>query len=274
MEPFIIVDQPNMPTVLKLRAWEQFNHLSAGFTTRIGGVSEGVFDSLNCGLHVADAQAAVIRNRELIAEAATFTLDDWVSAEQVHGGLVSEIKLSDRGRGSRDLESAIKQADAMITQEPGIMLSAFYADCVPILLFDPEHDAIGVVHAGWKGTVKKIIVNTISAMQKAYNTNPALLLAGIAPSIGPCCYLVDEPVIEQVELSSPNTDAYKETKPGQYALDLKQLNRHFMIEAGVLPTNIECTTWCTGCHPDLFYSHRMENGQTGRMAAWVGIKRR
>lgn len=274
MEPFIINEPLYEPVLMNLKPWEPFSSITAGFSTRLGGVSEGVFHSLNCGLHVNDHKDSVIANRTRLTEAVGFHLEDWVSAEQVHGGKVATVALQDRGRGSKDMSDAIADADALITQEPGVLLAAFFADCVPLLFYDPEHEAVGLAHAGWKGTVHNIAKNTIEAMRRQFNTDPRRLHAAIAPSIGPCCYEVDEPVIQQIRKVTADEASYEYTGQEKFRLDLKQLNRHLMIEAGVLPIHIECSSWCTGCHTELFYSYRKENGQTGRMAAWVGIRRR
>ncbi|MEX2415820.1 MAG: peptidoglycan editing factor PgeF [Paenibacillaceae bacterium] len=266
MEAFVNLKQKD--SSFRLEAWmDKFDGLSVGFTSRLGGVSQHPMKSLNCALHVGDRIEDVIANRQLVAEGAGFTFDAWTCAEQVHGNAIKKVTLRDKGAGKHTRDQAIQDTDALISNESGVMLAAFFADCVPLYFIDPVHHAIGLAHAGWKGTALHIAERTIEAMQREFGSQPEHLLTAIGPSIGVCCYEVNDQVIEQLDCEPP-----AKQENGRYMLDLKETNRQFMIRAGILPINIEISEWCTSCNTDLFYSHRAENGQTGRMTAWIGWK--
>lgn len=277
MEPFVKEYgemRPHLP-VLFLDAWRSFSpSIRAGFSTRNGGVSGGRFASMNCGLHVGDDQSDVVTNRTRLAQAAGFDFDAWTNAEQVHGHRVVQVTAAMRGKGRAALEDSIPGADALVTDVPGVMLAAFFADCVPLYFYDPQHDAVGLAHAGWKGTVLGIAETTVREMQRLYGSNPAQLRAAIGPSIGACCYEVSSLVADHVREIDGGAASLHPKNESKYWLDLKQLNRHIMIKAGIVPSHIELSMLCTGCRTDLFFSHRLEAGKTGRMAAWIGIMRR
>lgn len=283
MEAFKHKQSAKGPSLFLLSKWgARHERLTAGFTGRDGGVSEAPWFSLNMGLHVGDLDEAVIANRRLLTDAVGWPFESWTCAEQVHGNRVYQVTEAEKGRGRATLNDVLKDCDAIMTDVPGVLLASFYADCVPLYFFDPEHDAIALAHAGWKGTVQQIATETIQAMVNAYGTNPQALLAAIGPSISACCYEVDGPVINQVEqllesLGLKGEEAETMLKPAgidKANLDLKEINRQIMIKAGILPIRIELTEWCTGCRRDLFFSHRKEGGMTGRMASWIGIRER
>ncbi|MGO4697415.1 peptidoglycan editing factor PgeF [Paenibacillus sp. 2TAB26] len=283
MEAFKHNQSAKGPSLFLLSEWEShYDRLNAGFTGRQGGASEGHFSSLNMGLHVKDQDAAVISNRRLLTDAIGWPFEAWTCAEQVHGNQVWQVTEADKGKGRNSLDDVLKDCDAIMTNVPGVLLTSFYADCVPLYFYDPEHDAVALAHAGWKGTVQQIAIETVRAMEQAYGTDPKALVAAIGPSIGGCCYEVDGPVIEQVQalltdLSLTPEEAesmLKQSEDGKANLDLKEINRQIMIKAGILPIRIELTEWCTGCRRDLFFSHRKEGGLTGRMASWIGIRER
>lgn len=283
MEPFQHSEAGDGPSLFMLRSWMDAAGLTAGITGREGGVSSEPWTSLNCGLHVGDSPEAVIRNRKRITGALGWPFEAWTSGEQVHSDAVFRVELVDRGRGRADRDSAIPDTDAIMTNVPDILLTSFYADCVPLFFHDPEHGAVALAHAGWKGTVLEIGRKTVEHMAAAYGTDPTRLRGAIGPSIGSCCYEVDEPVIARLdplvqvlcETSGAKPSAMMEPAgPGKAMLNLKEINRQIMIKAGILPTNIELTTRCTGCRHDAFFSHRLEQGRTGRMASFIGIKSR
>jgi hypothetical protein len=230
---------------------------------------------------VSDNPADVIANRERLAQAIGVDTRAVTYAEQVHGNEVVTVSARDKGKGVYSRESAIQAKDGFITNEAGVFLHALFADCVPLYFFDPVRRAIGLAHAGWKGSVLQIARETVLAMRNAFGSNPFDLLAVIGPSIGGCCYEVDGNVLSRVQevLREIGSDAPEDSEDvfrlkgeGKYLLNLQQLNRHIMIKAGILPTNIEISTLCTSCRTDMFFSHRKEGGTTGRMAAWIGIK--
>jgi polyphenol oxidase len=239
--------------------------VTAGFTTRHAG---------NTALHVGDDAGAVVGRRRHIANRLGWDYTAWTCAEQIHGSSVHIVRKQDAGRGSLDRGSAIPDTDAMITDESDILLVQYFADCVPLYFVDSVTGALGLAHAGWKGTVVDIARETLRRMTESYGTNPADVKAAVGPSIGSCCYEVDETVIRHVRPIADTEGVLTPTSDDRARLDLKELNRHLMIKAGILPSSIEMSTWCTGCRTDLFFSHRKENGSTGRMMSWLGRKSR
>lgn len=282
MEPFELKQFAEGCNVLKLSGWEErYPLLTAGISSRHGGVSEVPYAGLNCGLHVGDAPDNVVRNRALLAEAAGNPFDSCTYAEQVHGKEVQVVTASLRGAGRLTREDALPSKDGFVTNVPGIVLHALFADCVPLYFYDPVKKAAGLAHAGWKGTVLQIGQTMVETMSAAYGTKPRDIIAAIGPSIGACCYEVDETVTAPVHklldrlgvsetITGQSIINYK--SDGKAMLSLQQLNRQIMIKAGILPSHIEISNLCTSCRTDLFFSHRQEEGQTGRMAAWIGLR--
>ena len=278
MEPFAYRGRDGEPGVYCLERWgTRFPFVTAGISSRVGGVSEPPYDSLNCALHVADDPDRGIANRKRLAASLGVPFESWTCAEQVHGCRVAVVTSADRGKGSVAREDAIPDTDGLITRQPGIWLTAFFADCVPLYFFDPVRRAVGLAHAGWKGTALKIAERTVESMRQSFGTDPADLLAAIGPSIGACCYEVDEPVIDRIratldDIGETDADAViRSTNDGKYRLNLQEMNRRIMIKAGILPIHIEVSTICTGCRRDRLFSHRKEGGTTGRMVAWIGM---
>jgi YfiH family protein len=286
VEPFKSSDSAKLPSLFLLSEWmERYEGLSAGFTSRLGGTSEAPWSSLNMGLHVGDDSAAVVRNREVLSQSLEWPFEAWTCAEQVHGCKVHIVTAQDRGKGRASRDTSVGDADALVTSEKNVLLTSFYADCVPLYFFDPERGVAALAHAGWKGTVLEIARLTVEAMQTNYGCETRHIKGAIGPSIGGCCYEVDEvvlgrviPLIRELELlQSDQADALrnlvKPTIGGKARINLKELNRQIMIKAGILPMHIELTEWCTGCSTELFFSHRMEGGVTGRMVSWIGMKK-
>lgn len=286
MEPFVHAKREDVakePSLFLLSEWMKVDErLTVGFTGRDGGVSGKPWTGLNIGLHVGDSHEAVIANRKRATEALGWPFEAWTCAEQVHGNRVAKVTMAERGKGKDRMEDAIAGCDAIMTDVPGVLLTSFYADCVPLYFYAPDAGAVALAHAGWRGTVGLIAEQTVAAMEEAYGVRPEQIMTAIGPSIGSCCYEVDGPVISEVKRVLSQLDVPVEVSKsclfmkgnGKASLNLKELNRQIMIKAGILPTRIELTTWCTGCRTDLFFSHRVEDGNTGRMASWIGIRER
>lgn len=273
MEPFVRRQEANGVETYRISDWEsRYPRLSVGFSTRIGGVSVDGCQSLNCALHVADDPQHVIENRRRLAAAAGFSFEAWTCGEQVHDHRVAVVSQDDRGRGRLDRSSAIPDTDALISQADDVMLVSFYADCVPLYFYDPVHQAVGLAHAGWKGTSQQIAARTVEAMVDAFASRPEQLLVAIGPAIGGCCYEVDSRVIDAMQMAGVH-EGWTANNDDKYMLDLKRVNKQILLKAGILPTNIEITDLCTSCHVETFFSHRRDGGKTGRMASWIGIKR-
>lgn len=251
---------------LYLPEWTVWD-VETGFSSRNGGVSTGAYASLNLGLHVGDSREDVLKNRELWLE---YFGTDWtqvVIGEQVHSNRVLWVENSDGGRGAASLETALPQVDGLLTQS-GLGLMAFFADCVPIFFYHPRIKAVGIAHAGWKGTVGKIALRMLEALAE-HGGHPEEARVALGPSIGVCCYEVDEPLAERFRSGFSETHFLTPTRPGHYRLDLWQANQIILKEAGVPESQISVAGLCTSCHEDSFFSHRRDGVPTGRMAGWI-----
>lgn len=224
--------------------------------TRQGGVSPAPFDSLNLSVSVADSRDNVYANRARAYGLYGRDTDSVVHAHLVHGADVARVTRADDGTWRPHF-------DGLITDEPGCALTMNYADCTPIFLYDPIRRAIGLGHAGWQGAVKDLPGALVRAMQAAFGSEPAELLAAVGPSIGPCCYEVGEPVVGQVRAQFDNANRLLQDNGGPRPhFDLPGANRQRLEAAGV--RQIEMSGLCTACRTDLFFSHRAEKGTTGR----------
>lgn len=255
-------DTQPVPRLL-VPAWTRFDWLIHGFSTRLGGVSDHAQGTLNLGLSVGDQPAKVQHNRDLWLE--TLGAPGWptVYMQQVHGQNVSVATEA----------GSLPHTDAVLTNRPKLVLNVLVADCLPILLCDPVARAVGVIHAGWRGTVAGIVTKAVMAMTHELGTHPENLEACIGPGVGGCCYLVDEPVIAEVRAMLIDWPlAVKASSiPGQHFLDLAELNRQLLRQVGVLPEHIHHSGLCTMEDSKHFYSHRRDHGNTGRLIGSIGI---
>lgn len=235
-----------------------------GVFARLGGVSLSPYDSLNVGHLVGDDDEAVEANHALVCQALGISRRDIATAHQVHGSQVALVVPDDRGR-------VLPATDALITDTPGVALMLRFADCLPVLLYDPVRRAIGLAHAGWKGTIKGIAGKTVSGMMEAFGSRPADIIAGLGPCIGPCCYQVGAEVIELVKASFNHWQGLiRSQRDGSFHFDLWEANRRQLAEIGV--EEIERIQLCTACRTDEFFSHRAEGGRTGRFAVILGMR--
>jgi len=247
--------------------------VDAFVSARNGGVSASPYASLNLGLGVEDDPAAVLENRRRLFSAFDLPLERSVWGEQVHGDGVAVVAIGDAGRGSVDQGSRVPQADALVTDVPGMPLCVTVADCTPVFLYDPGRAAVGLVHAGWRGTVARISSRAVAAMRSSYGSDPADIVAAIGPSIGPQSYEVGGEVVDRVR------DAFGERADrlleplgdGGARLDLWAANALDLEEAGVEPRRIEVAGVSTPEALDRFYSHRAE-GPTGRFIAAASLR--
>ncbi|MDD2433026.1 MAG: peptidoglycan editing factor PgeF [Clostridia bacterium] len=242
------------------------------FTGRKGGFSQGKYSTLNLSVFTEDDENTVLENRRKLLYALGIEAKSIVSAQQIHGDHIYKVTLADKGRGAYTKETAIPATDALITQEKGIALLAFFADCVPVFFLDPGQKVIALAHAGWRGTVAKIAAKTAQAMFKDYGTKSQDLLVGIGPSIGPCHYQVDQPVIKKVEAVFPTEKSLLLTnrENGLAQLNLGEANRQQLLAIGIPAENITVSGLCTYCYSDQFFSHRW--GMLGRQAAIIMLK--
>lgn len=231
-------------------------------STRHGGVSPAPFDTLNLSQAAGDTAANVVKNIEHLHNALALE-SAAVTASQAQADRIAVVNASHHGR-------RVQNVDALLTDKPGVPLMLCYADCVPIFLYDPMHRAIGVVHAGWRGTVSKIAAKSARAMGDAFGTRPRDLVACIGPSIGPCCYRIGDDVIERVRAALDDADQVLVAQPsGAKHFDLWQANAEQLREMGV--EQIEIAEICTADHTDEFYSWRAENKVTGRFGAVIAM---
>lgn len=251
----------------------QSPRILARFTTRHDGVSEAPYTSCNLGLHVGDDPSHVVENRKRVGELFGVPISSWVAGDQVHGATVTVVTEGMKGRGARELESMLPATDALVTNVPGLALTTYAADCVPLLFAARDVEAIGCAHAGWQGTVQKIAAHTVRALQDQYGADPAQLQVWVGPSIGPCCYEVDERVASQVRAAFPqdHESLLIPNANGRWQLDLWLCNVKALLEAGVVESNIIRSDACTSCRVDTYFSHRKEAGKTGRHAGIIVI---
>ncbi|MEI5906093.1 peptidoglycan editing factor PgeF [Bacillus spongiae] len=247
--------------------------LIAGFSTKLSGASEGCFGSLNLGYHVEDKENHVRANRELLAGEISLPLSTWVGAEQTHGDRVVKVMTADKGKGAKSYDTAIKDTDGMYTFESGVLLTLAFADCVPIYFYAPNHHLVGIVHAGWKGTVKQIAA-TLVREWNSLGVKSEEIQAVIGPSICQSCYIVDDFVRSRIDKIVTNIGEkyYTEKEQGQYLLNLKEVNLSILQQAGLLRENIYTSSLCTSCDSSTFFSHRRDQGNTGRMLGFIGWK--
>jgi YfiH family protein len=262
IERYVLRHQINGLVYYRFDSLASYDEIFHGVFTRLGGVSPSPYDSLNVGHFVGDDGEAVETNHHLICQALGIARRDITAAQQVHGSQVALVGTEDRGR-------VLPATDALITDAPGVALMLRFADCLPVLLYDPVHQALGLAHAGWRGTIAGVAANTVSAMAQAYGSRPVDIMADLGPCIGPCCYQVGTEVIELVKA---NFNRWQELLhlqgDGSLHLDLREANRRQLAELGV--KEIEVMPLCTACHTDEFFSYRAEGGHTGCFAVVAG----
>lgn len=244
------------------------------FTTRHGGVSQGIYKSMNLGFNRGDLEDNVRENYRLICDAIGINPSDLVFSNQIHEDTITIVGKEDRGKGFNK-ESDLIGVDGLITNERNVALVTSYADCVPLYFIDPKNKVIALTHAGWRGTVKKIGPKTVQLMNKYFGSNPSEIIVAIGPSIGICCFEVSEDVIKEVEkifnhvIIDKIVKKYNENK---YKVDLWTANEILLLESGILPRNIEKTDICTMCNKEDLFSHRGTNGKRGNMVAIMALK--
>lgn len=251
---------------------ESSNLVCHGFSTRIGGVSQGNYSSMNFTFTRGDNPEHVMENYRRMAKVLGVDKERMVLSYQTHTVNVKKVTEEDAGKGivkDRDYQDI----DGLITDVPGITLVTFYADCVPIYILDPIHKAIGLSHSGWRGTVRRMGRVTLNAMKEAYGTNPSDVLCCIGPSICKECFEVGEEVILEFEQTFGEpywNDLFYRKENGKYQLNLWKANEIILREEGV--TQIQVTDICTRCNPNYLFSHRIMGNERGNLAAFLCLK--
>lgn len=256
--------------------FQRETELQHGFSTRKGGVSKEHLASLNLSFSVEDAKENVLENFRRIGECFGKTPEDFVLSKQSHETKVLKVGTKDRGKGitkDRDYEGI----DALITDEKGIILSCFSADCVPILFYDPIHKAVGACHSGWRGTKGKILQNVVEEMRKHFTSNPAEILIAIGPSICKEKYVVSEDLAlsfleDYPDLGEDTASPIQRISKDKFQLDLWDLNRRIALNCGIKEEHISISGYCTMENPELFFSHRYSQGKRGLQGAFICLQ--
>ncbi len=261
-------------TYLTYPAFEKFPEFYHGFSTRLGGVSKGIYSSMNLSFTRGDEEEAVLENYRRIADAIGFSMEGIVCSDQTHTVHIRQVTEADKGKGVLQKKD-YTDIDGLITNVPGITLTTFYADCVPLFFLDPVNKAAGLAHSGWRGTVGRMGEKMVRAMKDAFGSEPENLYAGIGPSICQDCYEVSADVADRFreEFQGYEEDAgllYK-TKPGKYQLNLWKANEIVLTEAGILREHISFPGICTCCNPEFLFSHRASQGKRGNLCAFLGV---
>lgn len=258
---------------LTYNSLSEIKFIDHAFSTRLGGVSKGEFTSMNLAFNRGDDPDRVTENYKRLCKSAGFDFESLTASAQDHHTYVRAVTKADRGVGiykPRDMESV----DAVITAEPGVTLVTYYADCTPLFFVDTENKAIGLAHAGWRGTVGRIGEKVVKKMTELYGTDPKDIKAAVGPAISVCCYEVDKPCADNF-YALEGLDNSKFIFPkdgGKYMIDLLECNRQILAAAGVEPQNITVSDVCTNCNSDLLWSHRATKGHRGTMCAFLCIK--
>ncbi len=239
-----------------------------GFSTRLGGVSVGETESLNFGYGKKDTKENVDENYRIFAEALKIPVHEIVAPEQKHTANIGIVREEHRGTGLKN-PLYFSHTDGLITDVPGIPLATYYADCIPVLLLDKKHQAIGAIHSGWRGTSQNIVGKGISAMIETYGSRREELLVAVGQSIGPCCFEVEMDAVAHFE---GYEDYIKQKNEIKYHIDLWGIIAEQLKAEGVLAENTVFLRECTSCTVDHNFSHRKEKGKTGSMMALIMLK--
>lgn len=244
------------------------------FSTRLGGVSEGIFASMNLSYTRGDRKEAVDENYRRIAAVLGCSVEDIVCSDQTH---TTNLKVVGRGDGGKGITRRrdYHDVDGLLTDEPGIVLATFYADCVPLYFVDTKHRAIALAHSGWRGTVARMGRCVVEKMRESYGTDPEDIVAAVGPSICQECYEVSEDVAEafykEFRKEGQGQEILLAKGGGKYQLDLWRANEIVLAEAGVLPSRIQVTDLCTCHNSAYFFSHRASHGRRGNLGAFLGL---
>ncbi len=245
------------PEIKYYSLFEKFPELVHGFSTRIGGVSQAPFTSLNLGASTPDDAERVRENRRLFFKALNIPQERIVFPRQVHSANIRIV----------NHPGIIAACDALITAQNDLFLSIQTADCFPVFLFDPNQRVVAIVHSGWRGTAKNIVGKTIRQMIAHFAVQPAHILAVIGPGVQKSCYQVDETVVLHFD-----AEFYRQDGPAHYLLDLQGAIHRQMTDAGIRGEHIEVDLECTHCRSDLYYSYRRDGKQSGRMMGIIGLR--
>ena len=248
--------------------------LNHGFTTRKGGVSEGIFSTLNLSFTRGDDPDRVMKNYEILADTIGTTTNQFVASDQTHTTNIRIVKECDAGKGITRPKD-YTDVDGLMTDQAGLVLVTYYADCVPLFFVDRKKKVVAVSHSGWKGTLGKMGLKTIETMCEVFGSEREDILCAIGPSICRDCYEVSEDLriaFQGAFKESVLNEIFTPKDNGKYLLDLWAANEHILSEAGIPAEHIENRRICTCCHKELLFSHRGLQGKRGNLAAFIGIR--
>jgi len=259
---------------LTIPAFERAGITNHCFSTRLGGVSKGIYESMNLGFNRGDLDENVRKNFEILCSSVGINYKDLVFSDQVHRDVIKVVTSKDKGKGIFR-ESDIEGVDGLITNESKVPLVTFYADCVPIYFLDPVKKVIGLTHSGWRGTVQKIASKTVEKMVSEFSSNVDDILCCIGPSIGPCCFEVESEVVDEFKKvfnTEEQDKVIKKKTKNKYLIDLWTANKLILLDVGINNENITITDICTNCNKDQMFSHRGTGGERGSLAAIMELK--
>lgn len=242
-----------------------------GFSTRLGGVSKGDLSTMNLSFHRGDDPEAVLENHRRFAQSVGYDERNLVFSDQIHTTHIYKVTEADCGKGITR-ETDIIGIDGLVTNQPGIPLITFYADCVPLFFYDPVQQVVALAHSGWRGTVSRIGKIMLDYMRREYHSQAEDVLCAIGPSICQVCYEISADVAEEFQREFTNEqyeDFLVNTGGGKYHLDLWKVNQYILLEAGITKEHLETTDICTCCNPKLLFSHRASHGKRGNLGAVI-----
>ncbi|MBQ5446187.1 MAG: peptidoglycan editing factor PgeF [Lachnospiraceae bacterium] len=260
--------------LIKYSQFDKVPFIEHGFTTRLGGVSSGIYKSLNLSFTRGDDSENVIKNYEIIAENIGCQISDFVASDQTHTTNIRIVTSEDKGKGITR-EKDYHDIDGLITNESGIVLFTYFADCVPLFFADEQKKVVAVSHSGWKGTAHRMGKVTVDTMCEEFGCSRENIICAIGPSICKSCYEVSEDLIEEFSKTYSENQIksiFEEKENGKYLLDLWKANEIVLKDAGIKPEHIENREICTCCNKDVLFSHRGLNGKRGNLAAFIGMK--
>ncbi len=259
--------------LIKYDLFSKYDFINHGFTTRLGGVSDGIYSSLNLSFDRGDNRENVIKNYQIIADEIGEDIKSFTASKQTHTTNVRIITEDDKGKGiTRDRDYT--DVDGMLTNNPNIVLFTYYADCVPLFFADPVKKIVGMAHSGWRGTAGKIGKVTVEKMVSYFDCKKEDIICAIGPSICKSCYEISEDVAEVFKemFKDKWEDILEDKHNGHYQLDLWRANELILLEAGITQNHIENRRICTCENSDILFSHRASNGKRGNLAGFIGLK--
>ncbi len=251
----------------------EIDFIRHAFSTRLGGVSEGEFTSMNLSFGRGDSDENVTDNYKRICKAVGFEFESLTASAQVHETVVRKVTKKNRGVGIYKPKDMLS-VDALITNDPDVTLVTYYADCTPVFFVDTVNKAIGLAHAGWRGTVGEISSKVVESMHREFGTKPKDLVCAVGPVIGKCCYEVSADCAQHfINLFGNDSPVItKGEKPDKFMVDLALANKTLLVRSGVREENIAVSDLCTQCNSDLLWSHRATQGKRGTMSAFMSLK--